>query len=206
MAYDTVTVDYADILRHELAAKPWDRTLLATFAELVRTADGGRVADLGCGSGRVTAYLHDLGLDVSGIDLSPQMVAVSSREHPHLRFDVGSMTGLDLPDGVLGGVLARYSLIPHTPPPQLPAVVAELARVLRAGGLLLTAFQVGDERVRLTHAYGHALYLDAYRLPPDELAALLEGAGLAVSTRVVREPEGQEKVAQAYLLGRKPGS
>lgn len=88
------------------------------------------------------------------------------------------MTGLDLPDGALGGVLVWYSLI-HTPPPQLPAVITELARVLRPGGLLLTAFQAGDERVHLAHAYGHAVSLDAYRLPPDDLAALLEGAGLA---------------------------
>lgn len=77
------------------------------------------------------------------------MVAVARRDHPYLRFDVGSMTGLDLPDGALGGVLAWYSLI-HTPPPQLPAVITELARVLRLGGLLLTAFQVGDERVHPT--------------------------------------------------------
>lgn len=102
-------------------------------------------------------------------------------------------------------MLAWYSLI-HTPPPQLPAVVAELARVLRPGGHLLAAVQVGDERVHLTHAYGHQVSLDAYRLPPDDIAALLEDAGLPVTTRFDREAEGREKVAQAYLLASKPGS
>lgn len=60
VAYDTVAADYADLLRDELAEKSWDRALLATFAELVWTAGGRLVADLGCGSGRVTAHLHDL--------------------------------------------------------------------------------------------------------------------------------------------------
>jgi len=43
VAYDTVAVDYAELLRDELAAKPVDRALLSLFAELVR--GGGPVAD-----------------------------------------------------------------------------------------------------------------------------------------------------------------
>ena len=47
------------------------RQVLAAFAELARTTDAGPVAELGCGPGRVTAHLRDLGLDVFGVDLSP---------------------------------------------------------------------------------------------------------------------------------------
>jgi ubiquinone/menaquinone biosynthesis C-methylase UbiE len=86
-AYDTVAVDYADLLRTALAAKPLDRALLAAFAEMVQAAGGGPVADVGCGPGWVTAHLHSLGLDVFGIDLSPAMLAVARRDHPELRFD-----------------------------------------------------------------------------------------------------------------------
>ncbi len=53
--YDAVAGDYAEHLSGELAAKPLDRALLAAFAELVRTAGIGPVADLGCGPGHVTA-------------------------------------------------------------------------------------------------------------------------------------------------------
>jgi hypothetical protein len=58
VAYDTVAVDYAELLRTELEPKPLDRAMLGTFAELVRASGGGPVADLGGGTGRVTAYLH----------------------------------------------------------------------------------------------------------------------------------------------------
>jgi SAM-dependent methyltransferase len=204
-AYDTVAVDYAELIGTEFVAKPLDRALLAAFAELVRADDVGPVADLGCGPGRVTAHLHDLGLTAFGVDLSSAMVAVARRAHPSLRFDEGSMTALDLADGVLGGIVAWYSII-HTPPERLPLVFAEFHRVLGPGGHVLLAFQVGDGRVHLEQAYGHALSLDAYRLSPDRVAELLSRAGLVVVTRILREPDGPEKVQQGYLLARKPGN
>ena len=88
-SYDTVALDYADLLRDALAASPHDRAVLGLFAELVLAAGGGPVADLGCGPGRVTAHLARLGLDAFGIDLSPGMVEVARRDHPGLRFAVG---------------------------------------------------------------------------------------------------------------------
>ncbi|MDJ0346190.1 class I SAM-dependent methyltransferase [Streptomyces sp. H10-C2] len=203
-AYDIVAVDYAELLRTELAAKPLDRAMLATFAELVEATGTGPVADLGCGPGRVTAHLDALGLSAFGVDLSPEMVVVARRDHPDLRFDEGSMTALDLADGVLAGIVAWYSII-HTPPERLPVVFAEFHRVLAPGGHLLLAFQVGDERRHFEQAYGHAVSLDAYRLPPDWVEELLSQAGFAVHARLLREPERAEKNQQAYLMARKQG-
>ncbi len=201
-AYDLVAVDYAALLQGELAKSPYDRAMLGAFADLVRDADLGPVADIGCGPGRVTDHLHSLGVEAFGIDLSPEMVAVSRRTYPELRFEVGSMTDLDLPDGSLGGVVAWYSII-HIPPDLLPSVFAEFGRVLSPGGSLLVAFQVGDEPRHLDHAYGHDLSLDAYRLPPDRVVALLTAEGFVCDARLVRNPAGQEKSQQAYLLARR---
>jgi SAM-dependent methyltransferase len=203
VAYDTVAADYADLLRTELARKPIDRALLGVFAELVRADGNEPVADLGCGPGRVTAHLHALGLAAFGIDLSPAMVSVARRDHPALRFDEGSMTALDLADAALGGIVAWYSII-HTPPDRLPAVFAEFHRVLKPGGHLLLAFQAGDTRVHLDHAYGHAVSLDAYRLSPEIVSDRVNQSGLDVFARMVREPGENEKTQQAYLLCRKP--
>ena len=199
VAYDTVAEDYARLLDGLLEQSTWDRAVLGAFAERVR----GPVLDAGCGPGRVSAHLHRLGVDVSGVDLSPAMVAVAQRDEPHLRFRVGRLGDLDVADGALGGVVAWYSLI-HTPLPQLPDVVAELARVLAPGGLLLLAFHVGDELRHLTHAYGHDLSLHTQRLQPDSVAALLAEAGLDVQARLVRAPEPPETVPQAYLLAQRP--
>jgi SAM-dependent methyltransferase len=200
--YDAVAADYAEWVSNDLATKPLDRALLAAFAELVH-ADGRRpVGDLGCGPGRVTAHLRRLGLRAFGVDLSPAMVALARRTYPELRFDEGSLTAVDAPDGALGGIVAWYSII-HTPPEDLPVVFAEFHRVLAPGGHLLLAFQVGDEPCHLAEAFGHVVSLDFYRFQPDRIAQLLGEAGLAVSARLLREPEQTERVQQACVLARK---
>jgi hypothetical protein len=85
----------------------------------------------------------------------------------------------------------------------LPAVLDELARVLRPGSELVVAFQVGDEPVELREAYGHQVQLVVHRRRPEQVAALLIHAGFHVHTQVVRESEGWEKCPQAYLLAHK---
>ena len=204
LAYDTVAADYAALLSTELEEKPVQRTMLDLFAELVLADGGGPVGDLGCGPGRVTSYLRQRGLDAFGVDLSPAMVEVARAAYPRLRFEVGPLDALDLPDRSLAGAMAWYSLI-HVPPEDQPAVIAELHRVLAPGGHLLLAFQVGDdERVRREQAYGHAVRLDSYRLCPDRVTGQLARAGLDVHARLVREPaDDYETTQQAYLLARR---
>ncbi|GHB16705.1 methyltransferase [Streptomyces clavifer] len=206
-SYDAIADEYATRFRGELAAKPLDRALLVAFVELVRDNGGGPLADVGCGTGRVTGFLHGLGADVFGIDLSPGMLAAARRDHPELRFEEGSMLALDLPDGGLGGLLAWYSTI-HVPDGQLPGVFAEFFRVLAPGGHLLLGFQAGDGVLRRTEGFGHDIDLDFRRRDPEWVAGRLTGAGLTVSARVVREiddtGEFPETTRQAFLLARKP--
>jgi SAM-dependent methyltransferase len=201
-AYDAVAVDYAALLRDELAGKALDRAMLAAFAEHVRAAGGGEVADLGCGPGRVTVHLAGLGLDAFGIDLSPAMVEVARETYPELLFEVGTMAALELPDAALAGAVAWYSII-HTPRERQHILFSEFARVVRPGGWLLLAFQVGDDVVSLRHAYGHDLELDAYRQAPDRIHELLAASGFTEHARLVREPVAPEKVQQAYVLAQR---
>ncbi|HJQ47386.1 MAG TPA: class I SAM-dependent methyltransferase [Amycolatopsis sp.] len=198
-SYDTVAADYARLLKDELAASPFERAMLGAFAEHV----DGPVADLGCGTGRITGHLAALGLDVFGVDLSPGMIAVARRSLPGLRFEVGSILDLDLPDGGLAGVVAWYSII-HTPPELLPRVFAEFHRVLAPGGHLALAFQVGEEVVHLREGYGHPVVLDAYRLSPSHIEEHLAAAGFVMTARMRREAARWEPTPQVYLFARRP--
>jgi len=65
------------------------------------------------------------------------------------------------------------------------------------------AFQIGDERVHVQQAYGHAVSAHAYRLPPDRVCGQLEAAGFTVTARVTREPVPPEAQPQAYLLAQR---
>jgi SAM-dependent methyltransferase len=200
VAYDTVAISYADLLHGEFARHPLDLAVLDAFADRVPT---GPVADIGCGPGHITAHLRERGLPVFGLDLSTGMLGVARRDHPDLALLQGSLEALPLADGSLAGLLAWYSVI-HTPPERLSGVVGEFARVLADGGVLLLAFQVGDERIALERAYGHAVAMDVYRNLPEQFVGLLGAAGLSLVARLERAPELRDKTPQAFLLARKP--
>ncbi|WP_328430446.1 class I SAM-dependent DNA methyltransferase [Streptomyces sp. NBC_00443] len=207
-SYDAIAPAYTDRFSDWPAdSTPLDRSLVTAFAELAREHVPAPVADLGSGPGYVTAHLDDLGIPVFGVDLSPRMVALARRAHPELRFHVGSMTSLDLPDQTLGGILALYSVI-HIPTEHLAATFAEFHRVLVPGGHVLLGFQSGspdgdEEHLHLSERFGHEISLDYYWRTPDTVAAHLGKSGLPVQARVLREPVDGEKRPRAFVLARK---
>ncbi|MEV6175421.1 class I SAM-dependent methyltransferase [Streptomyces sp. NPDC051954] len=205
-SYDTVATDYAELVKDPGELDVLSRAMLGVFAELVRDGGRGPVADVGCGPGKVTAYLAGLGVPVFGVDLSPRMVELAREAYPGMRFDVGSMTALEVQDGGLGGILAYYSTH-HTPPEVLPVVFGEFSRTLAPGGHLMTAGYVGDgERVRPGRAYGgHPVSYESYLEPADRLAEMLEQAGLVVTARLVQAPGQGAKRTVASFLARKTG-
>jgi SAM-dependent methyltransferase len=206
-SYDAVAADYVRLVPKPDAIDRASRSMLTAFAELVRAAGLGPVADLGCGPGRVTAHLAGLGLPVFGIDLSPKMIMMARQAYPELRYAVGSMTALGLGDDTLGGILAWYSTY-HTPPEQLPGLFAEFHRTLAPGGhLLLGTYTGDDERLSPELAFGnHRVFYRSYLMPPAHLSALLTRAGLSVTAQLesLPSPAAPARWPQACLLARKP--
>jgi SAM-dependent methyltransferase len=129
----------------------------------------------------MTAHLRALGVDAAGVDLSPGMVEVARRDHPHLRFSVGSMTALDVADASVTGLLAFWSLI-HVPDDAVPTALAEFRRVLRPGGPLLVGFHAGTGSRLKTEGYGgHPMKVYVHRRQPDQVAGWLREAGFTVT-------------------------
>jgi SAM-dependent methyltransferase len=200
-SYDTVAGSYADLLRDALPGLPFLRAALGVFAEAVRSGEGGPVADVGCGPGHVTAHLRDLGVDAFGIDLSPVMVEVARRDHPGLRFEVGSMTELALADASVAGLLACWSLI-HIPDDAFPAVLGHFHRVLRPDAPLMVGFHVGDTSRLKTEGYGgHPMKVYVHRRRPGQVADLLRDAGFSIESEWLLDPD--EAAPGAIIFGRR---
>jgi SAM-dependent methyltransferase len=116
------------------------------------------------------------------------------------------MAALNIADGMLDGVLSRWSII-HTPPQELPAILAEFHRVLAPGGHLLVGFWAGDDPSHPPQVFDHAV-APAYRWSPDHLAAMLRTSGLAEAARMVRNPQPTDRrqFQEIHLLARKAGA
>ena len=200
-SYDIDAAGYAEKVRGLLGKMPYLRASLTLFAESVHGAGGGPVADVGCGPGYVTGYLHDAGVDVFGIDLSPEMIAIARRDYPDLRFEVGTMTDLDLADDSVVGIVAFWSVI-HVPDYAIPGVFEQFRRVLRPQGLLLVGFHVGDETRHTSEGYtGRPINVDSHRRRPSTMMGWLRDAGFTIEAEWVIGPD--EDVPGAVTFARR---
>jgi SAM-dependent methyltransferase len=175
--YDALAERYVEWAGTQLSAAIdglLDRTLLDDFLELASTVPGGRpVADLGCGPGRVAAYVVAHGFDAVGLDVSSAMLAEASDAHPEVGFAAAALADLPVRDAGLAGAVCWYSII-HTPPERLDEICVELARVLVPEAPLLVAFQSGDdEGVRRDDAFGTGRALTSHRHRSDAVSHCL---------------------------------
>jgi ubiquinone/menaquinone biosynthesis C-methylase UbiE len=130
------------------------------------------------------------------------MIDLARRDHPGLRFEVGSMTDLHLTDASVAGLLAFWSLI-HVPDHAMPQVFGQFRRVLRPGGLLLLGFHVGDQsRLKTTGYGGHPMRVHVHRRQPERVAAWLRDAGFTVEAQMLIDLD--ESVPGAVLFARQP--
>jgi SAM-dependent methyltransferase len=201
-SYDAVADNYVAMGMGQLGAEPWLRAALSAFAEQVREV--GPVLDAGCGPGDASAYLHGLGVDVSGIDLSPAMVAHARRRFPDITFQAKSVTDVDPAPESLGGVLGWWSWF-NLPREVLPQVLATMARALRPGGQLLAGTHCGEGSVVRTRSYGDVpVRWTTHLYAPEDLTAMMTTAGLAVVVEQRFPPTPQQPRPQVLLAARKP--
>lgn len=100
-----------------------------------------RVLDVGCGTGRTTAPLADLGYDVVGVDLMEPLVERAREAHPGIPFEVGDATDLSFPDESFEYVLFAGRGIDDIPTKAARMrALLEAWRVLEPGGVF--AFDV----------------------------------------------------------------
>jgi ubiquinone/menaquinone biosynthesis C-methylase UbiE len=95
---------------------------------------GKQVLDLGCGTGKNTSLIKDMGADVSGIDISDKMVEVAKREFRDIDFRVG--TALKLPHGNAEfDAVVAFLVMGHIK--DWKKAFAEVFRVLKPGGIFV---------------------------------------------------------------------
>ncbi len=203
-SYDHVAQIYCDKVANEFDHKPFDRELLDQFAGLVRGK--GLVCDLGCGPGHLAHYLHQRGVQVCGIDLSPEMVKEARKRFPGVPYEVGSMVGLAVEDNAWAGIAAFYSLI-HIPREELVAVLRELYRVLKPGGWLLFTFHLGDGLIHLDDWFDQPVDVDFFFFKTSEMIGYLEQTAFKLCEVRERDPYPggvEADTRRAYVLAQKP--
>lgn len=99
---------------------------------------GRRVLDLGCGYGRTTVSLKNLGYDVIGADIVERMIETARANHPDMDYRVMDSCALQFLDGSFDYVLFSFNGIDCIlPEPRRLLAMKEILRVLKPGGTFI---------------------------------------------------------------------
>jgi len=189
--YQQIAPIYAD--SHNLVRLPafWQERL-QRFASTLRSCPAYQanpalpVLDMGCGPGRDSLLLAQMGFNVLGADLSESMLDEARKRYQgqpggeRITFRRMDMHNLDLPDASCAGLWVSASFL-HIPKRENLVVLKELVRVLVPGGPIMMSVKEsdsGDDERYEVHETGKIRFFARYR--GSELWALLEQAGLRV--------------------------
>ncbi len=137
--YQEIAKEYHE--RRALRQEVWNRYLDRHRKFMPRR---GRVLDLGCGGGLpVSKYFQDHGYQVTGIDISPEMVDLARASVPTAEFKVMDMSDLEFEDHSFDIIVSFYTII-HVPRDEHERTLSRLFRMPRPGGSILISFGVED--------------------------------------------------------------
>lgn len=116
----------------------------------------GKILDIGCGPGRDAKVFIEQGFTVTGIDISPKMIALAKRHFSEAQFIVMDIENLEFPKNSFDGIWASASLL-HIKQASLFSVLKNVWALLKSGGIFYLSVKKGSgEFLSEDKRYGNA--------------------------------------------------
>jgi ubiquinone/menaquinone biosynthesis C-methylase UbiE len=201
--YDALAREYAETFTDEHEKKPKDREMLQRFSKII--GENRPVWDFGCGPGQTAKYLKDLGVEISGLDLSEKLLEQARTIHPEIHFIKGNILELEFENETIAGAVAFYSIV-HFTEDQVGIAFSEIFRVLQPGGIFLLTYHIGEETIHLDEFLGRKIDIDFMFFNTDFISRCLKDSGFEKIEVIERKPyPGIEyNSRRAYVFAKKP--
>jgi SAM-dependent methyltransferase len=197
-AYDRGATAFANDWENQPAASDLHEAIVGNFKP-------GPTADIGCGSGRDTAWLNANGFPAVGYDASESLLAEARRRHPGIQFLCASLPDLvGIALGSFTNVLCE-TVIMHLDSGAIPGAVARLLDIVAPHGILILSWRVTekadlrDEHGRLYSAFDASMVLTSLRstqvLSDRQLHSASSGKIVrrVIAQKVIEQSEGPNR-------------
>jgi ubiquinone/menaquinone biosynthesis C-methylase UbiE len=140
---------------------------------------GGKILDIGSGTGNFTKYMADKSYAVEGIDLSEGMLTQARKNVPNGDFKIMDMRDLDFPENSFDGLLSAYSLI-HIHSEEILKTLQGFYKVLKSGGFMMLMVQRGesDKVIDEPLMAGRQMFVNFFT--KDRISQLLRNANFTI--------------------------
>ncbi|MGI5947586.1 MAG: class I SAM-dependent methyltransferase [Lachnospiraceae bacterium] len=136
------SIDYYNKYAVKFFEDTVDLDMTPIIGEFLNEMDeGATILDMGCGSGRDSLYMYELGYDVTAMDASLEMCRLAE---VHTGLEVLQMKYEDMEfDDVFDGIWACGAFV-HIPKDEMPAILKKTAAALQEQGILYLSVRLGN--------------------------------------------------------------
>ena len=189
-------IEKADIIEFfDRCAPSWDAELIRSDRKISIILDnagvkqGSRVLDVACGTGVLMPDYLSRGAEVTGIDISPEMIKLAEQKYAGtgVRFICGDVEAADV--GQDFDAIVAYNAFPHFPDPE--RLIFRLSGLLAEGGILTVAHGMSREKID-AHHHGSASKVSIGLMPAEQLAEIF---GRHLNVTAVISDDGMYQVA-----------
>ena len=189
-------IDKADVIEFfDRCAPSWDAELIRSDRKIniildnAGVREGSRVLDVACGTGVLMPDYLSRGAEVTGIDISPEMIKLAEQKYAGtgVRFICGDVEAADV--GQDFDAIVVYNAFPHFPDPE--RLIFRLSGLLAEGGILTVAHGMSREKID-AHHHGSASKVSIGLMPAEQLAGIF---GRHLDVTAVISDDGMYQVA-----------
>lgn len=167
------------------------------------TGEKTQLLEIGCGPGNISRYLLSMrpDLNIYGIDIAPNMVALARVNNPTARFDVLDCRLISSIESTFDGIVCGFCL-PYLSPADASTLMSDCFKLLTTQGLLYLSFVEGDpgESGFQSGSSGDGIYFYYYNL--NDLIQLLIDNNFekpAIFNIPYKKSEGKEDIHTVFI-------